>query len=216
MNKSIKNILSDFFAYECICCGRSVDKENGIFCKECNHELLFSHTSDDTVISALNYKSAPTKSLILTMKDYKIKALFSYSAKLIANELHKRGFTTINEYYITFAPRNIKSLLKKRFDQSYEIGKCLSIELFGTCKRCIPLFRTSVFSKEQKTLNYNGRHENAGKNLKLIPFAKVPEKLIIIDDVTTTGATLRTLCDLAKRNGAKECILCSVAKQNLE
>lgn len=217
MNSKFKEKLIAFFAYDCICCGRAVNTDGKIFCKECENELFSKDIIEENgIISVINYKSESARSLILTMKDYKIKDVFSYSAKLIASKIRERNIPSLDEYYISFAPRNIKSLVRKRFDQSYEIGKCLSVELFGSKRRCIPLFRGSLFSKEQKTLDYEGRKTNVGKHMNILPFVNVPRKLIILDDVTTTGATLLALREIALKNGAEECILCSVAKQNLE
>ena len=158
MNSKFKEKLIAFFAYDCICCGRAVNTDGKIFCKECENELFSKDIIEENgIISVINYKSESARSLILTMKDYKIKDVFSYSAKLIASKIRERNIPSLDEYYISFAPRNIKSLVRKRFDQSYEIGKRLSVELFGSKRRCIPLFRGSLFSREQKTLDYKGR-----------------------------------------------------------
>lgn len=210
----LEYLKENFFSYECLCCGCSLGKSTELFCEFCS-EYLFKDAPvcDDGIISPLNYNSLPARSLILAMKDYKIKEAFHFSAKILADKIKRMNIPELDTYYIAFAPRNLRALFKKGFDQSYEIGKYLSYELFGTTKRCKILFRSSIFSKEQKHLDSEERRENANKHIKLLPFIKVPEKIILLDDVSTTGSTLFAMRRLALKKGAERCLLCTVARQ---
>lgn len=212
MISTVKSFLKKFFSRECIYCGKCVDGKDDVFCKSCEKRIMpAAHT--DNIICAISFDSAQARKLILTMKDYKLQSVYAYAADLVAQKLLEQNIPDLSEYYITFAPRNLRSLFKMRFDQSYEVGKQLSKKLFGTRKRCKIIFASSLRSMEQKSLNSVERMENVRTNLRIIPHIKVPEKLIILDDITTTGSTLFTLRDIAMNNGAKSCILCAVAKQ---
>ena len=212
----LKHIKENFLSYECICCGYTVGKSNSLFCSKCEEELKnILHDDNHEIISCFDYSSDAVKELVITMKNYKIKEVYKFSAKHIADKLKAKNIKDLDAYKIAFAPRSALSLLKSGFDQSYEIGKYLSHELFGTKNRCIVLFGRSIFSKQQKFLNSSQRRDNANDNLYILPFTKTPDNLIILDDITTTGSTLFALRELASENGAKNIILCTVAKQKL-
>ena len=117
-------------------------------------------------------------------------------------------------YTVTFAPRSPLSRLVCRFDQSEEIAKALSREIFGDESHCVPLVARSFFSRAQKSLDADARAKNMKRHLRLKSGAAVPEKILLLDDVTTTGATLTRIAQLFYENGAKECLsLVLAAKQ---
>lgn len=147
------------------------------------------------------------------MKDYNDPYVFNYAAKLIAQKLKELGMTEmLSDFYITYAPRSPLTFLKKRFDQSKEIADFLAIQLFDKDDgRVVSLFKRYPFANEQKKLNASGRKENAQEIFSLKDDVVVPEKVLLIDDLTTTGSTLFSLRDILYNAGVKECILCTLA-----
>ncbi len=208
----LKSFFKNFFYYNCICCGVGVGDSRSVLCDDCLRALLAAKKYKKPGIScAVSYKTRSGRSLVLYMKDYKDKDAFNFSASLIHQNLYMDGYENLGDYYITFAPRNPITKLKKKFDQSEEIGKCLALEMFGTTDRCISTITRSFRSSQQKELSAEQRRMNVEGTLSLKKNITLPKKLIVIDDVTTTGETLYAIRDILKENGVEECILFAFA-----
>ncbi len=145
------------------------------------------------------------------MKDHCDKDAFAFSATLLAHRLLRSEIKNLDEYCITFAPRSPISKIKCGFDQSEKIALCLSKELFGDSSRCVNLIGRKFFSKTQKFLSASERRKSMHKNLFVRKGVDIPEKVIVIDDVTTTGATLEEISLLLKDAGVCECVLIALA-----
>ena len=207
------NLPAKFFSYGCIHCGAAVTSKKLIMCRMCEHFL--KRSSDDVVpgavLSAVSYSSPEAKSLIYYMKDNNDPYVFDYAASLIADKIRENELLDhLSDYYITYAPRNPKTVFKRHFDQAREIAEFLSIQLFDD-DRVVSLFKRYPFASEQKGLGSSHRKENAREIFSLNEKAVLPEKVIIVDDVTTTGSTLFVLRDILLDAGVRECFLCTVA-----
>ena len=123
----------------------------------------------------------------------------------------------------TWIPRKRSSIAENGFDQ----GKLIAVKLASLFDaRCLPLFiRTG--GKEQKKLDKKSRKRNAEKSIKLNDTMKgFPHNLgadgldnflnnktvIIVDDVLTSGATLRRGVELLSRTSASNIVVTCIAK----
>ncbi|MDO8577248.1 MAG: ComF family protein [Candidatus Daviesbacteria bacterium] len=89
------------------------------------------------------------------------------------------------------------------FNQSSLIGQTLSKSLGLVC--CDGLKRTR-YTKPQVKLKGYGRHQNIREAFAVssdVPISKSPN-ILLVDDVWTTGSTLRECCYALKRAGAKK------------
>ncbi len=210
--KSIKSFLHDFFAYNCISCGRAVSENENILCDKCTDSLMFSIPSENkNVMSCVSYKEKTAKDLILYMKDHKDPDAFRYAAELVTYRIMRAMLDNVEDYFITFAPRTPMTRITKGFDQSEEIAKQVACQLLGDENRCIRLIHRKFASKQQKLLKSADRRKNSKEHLSLKRNASVPEKIIVIDDLTTTGSTLESIKKLLIDGGCRECVLVTVA-----
>lgn len=65
----------------------------------------------------------------------------------------------------------------------------------------LELVRRKKEAIEQVGLTKKERKENAKKSFELTS-KKIPQSILVIDDISTTGATLDAVCSLLKDNGA--------------
>ena len=212
--KKMINALAKFFSYGCLHCGSCVKSKKIILCPLCEYQMkYYDPIPSPHIISAVTYSNAQSRTLIHYMKDNYDPYVFHYAAKLIKNKFDELGITeSLEDFSITYAPRNPLNLLKMRFDHAKEIADFLSFELFGNdSQKLLSLFDRYPFADEQKTLNLKKRRENALQIFSLKENVTVPKRVIIVDDVTTTGSTLFALRDLLFKAGTKDCILCTVA-----
>ena len=90
------------------------------------------------------------------------------------------------------------------YNQSAEIGKLLASKLgLGYAQ----LLKRTRHTKPQAKLKSKDRHQNIRNAFSIDSgVAVVPrnDKVLLIDDVWTTGSTLRECCYILKRNGAKK------------
>ena len=71
-------------------------------------------------------------------------------------------------------------------------------------------------NKEQKLLKYNDRYENVKDIFELKKNVNIKNlKFIIIDDVTTSGATIEEACRISKKYGVKHIKLLTLAKSHI-
>lgn len=207
-------LLKKLFGYGCIHCGRAIHSKEEILCYRCEYRMMYHQpAASPGIISTVSYRTEQARSLILYMKEYYDPYVFDYAASLIEDKLCSlMPAEYLSDFYIAYAPRNPVTYLKKRFDQSREIADFLALRLFEKdSSKVISMFRRTPFAHEQKKLGASGRADNVKKLFKVKKGITIPEKLIIVDDVTTTGSTLRTLYGLALKAGVRECILCTVS-----
>jgi competence protein ComFC len=73
------------------------------------------------------------------------------------------------------------------------------------------LFRTDNLS--QHSANLRQRQQQAGLAFRVKGNQSLPERVLLIDDIYTTGATTAAAAKLLKKHGAKEIWLAVVARQ---
>ncbi len=145
-----------------------------------------------------------TERLIRKFKKRYDRSLTDMFAREISGKLltlMKSSEEAPSEWAVTFPPRSTENRRKYGFDQGKaaagSISRYTGIPLIKTLKR--------AGGDEQKELGRKGREINSG-SLKLARHADVRgRKIILFDDIITTGATVRAASDLLVGAGA-ECV----------
>ncbi len=111
---------------------------------------------------------------------------------------------------VTYVPTHWRQMLKGRFHVARVLAR-------GVAKRldlpCVPLLRRTRSGPRQIGLSYSQRIENVRGAFSLIPGAGVRgARLLIIDDVRTTGATLEECAKGLRKGRAAEIYAAVVAR----
>lgn len=116
----------------------------------------------------------------------------------------------INIDYIVYIPSSKKAIKNRGFNQceylAKEINKNLDISICNDVIKNKNVKEQKLLSKEERCKNIKGAFKlKTDKNIK-------NKKLLLIDDVMTTGATLYECEKLLKENGALSIKMLTVAK----
>lgn len=113
------------------------------------------------------------------------------------------------EFIITYIPLAKKRLLERGYNQSELIAEAVSdvlkVTLTGMLTR-VEGHLTQVQSGDQKR-----RRQNVKGVFKIKQDVEIPENVILIDDVITTGATVEEAAKVLKKAGAKTVIVLALA-----
>ncbi len=101
---------------------------------------------------------------------------------------------------ITFVPTYSKRKMKRGFDQGEEIANILSKK---TGKETKKLLYREKQTKSQTELNRKERKENVKDSFNFNNEEDVPSRVVIVDDVWTSGATMRECAKVLKKSGVK-------------
>lgn len=125
--------------------------------------------------------------------------------------LSSRHSIDYKNFTVTYVTRRDKGKRKYGFDHSRELAKALAKKLGLKCEQTI----VNIGETEQKTLTKVQRQENAEKSYLLYNKANVKGKsYILVDDIITSGATMKSCADILKSNGANVIIPVAFAKDN--
>ncbi len=229
--EKLKKAFKKYFynpKWRCLACGKEIFEGN--FCPECSNMLPFNDkvicehcgrqvigkeeycstckgvlVSLDKCRSAFNYQP-PISTLIKKMKYDNGKYIANQLAEYLAPLYFKNYF---NVDYITFIPMT-KAAEKKR---GYNQGEILAIATSN--KVGVPVLECLKKVKETERQANLGRAERL-KNLTTayrVTTRKAirNKRILIIDDVSTTGATAQAAADKLKRAGAERVYLLTVA-----
>lgn len=137
--------------------------------------------------------------LVYSFKRRYSRGLTRFFARSLAIQIRRRGFAA--DTVVTYPPRSRKALRKYGFDQSQflarEVARYLGLEAYPALRR--------LRGSEQKKLDAKQRSENASGAFAHNPkYPVAGRSLILIDDVSTTGATLAEAAKVLRSAGAAD------------
>jgi len=201
--KIFKNILAVLFPQKCLGC----KKENEILCSDC----LLKISRPDTpylngVHIAANYQDLVLKKALWMLKYQGVKHLAKPLAEIVKERIWKKLET--ENWLVVPVPLSKNKLRHRGYNQAELIAKELSDNVRADIlfKKFHTKSQVEVKNKEERLANIIGSFEI--KNPEKIK----GKKIILIDDVLTTGATMREAKKVLKQAGAKKVIGIVVAK----
>lgn len=205
--KVINSILNFLFPQKCTGCG----KENELLCRKCLGKIGFSSLiKDKNIFSASDYNDEIIKKAVWMLKYRGIKQLAEPLAELMRQRLWQK--ISKGAWIIIPIPVSKKRFKERGFNQTELIAKEFALKTDLEIKKDI-LYKTketptqvSIKNKEERLKNLNGAF--SVKNPDLIK----SKNIILIDDVSTTGATITEARKVLRGAGAKRVIAIVVAR----
>lgn len=229
--KSIKEFVKKYFfnpTWRCLVCGKEVfSKER--FCSDCEKSLPYNdgpicaHCGRKTVAfteycstcknnlvdldmcrSAFSYEY-PMSKLVKDAKYNNARYLIEFFAEKLSLVYFQNYF---NSDYLVYAPMTEKAEKKRGYNQSLILAEKLSVLIN------VPVLHAVKKVKEterQATLSRAERLKNLDNAFRVVDKKSVKDKnILIIDDVSTTGATAQIIANRLKKAGAKTVKLLTV------
>jgi ComF family protein len=183
----------------CLKCGRA--NPFGLYCKSCH-----SKSKANLVLAGFDYKN-PITSLIHQFKYEDVTSLSDPFCDCLAALLSKIPDNL--EYKICYIPLTLKKLKLRGYNQSKllaeGIGQCLNVTVTGLLTR-VEARESQVIAQSRKL-----RKTNIKGAFSIKSGAEIPQKVILLDDVITTGATVEEAVKVLKAAGVKEVIVLALA-----
>lgn len=173
-------------------CGRQLISEQD-YCVECRGEeaALFR------IVPLFEFRGGAAK-LIHAYKIGERVSLAQYFAYKIARQESFSGHAP-GDFSIVPVPPRPEKVRSGKLDQVGVLAEALS--RFGFRHRR-PLVRLPG-GCQQKLLDRAGRLKNASASYALVPSGQIPARVVLLDDVCTTGATLEACAKLLIQAGAE-------------
>ncbi len=190
-------------AFECTCQTKLLSKSGSL----CLCKLYFYHTGRE---------KAPQNKLIYNIKHRRSKRTSVFVAtelwSVLCRELKLLMLKDYgDECVLVNMPRSKKGINKDGFDQAAELCSALSS---ASGIPYVPIIKRHFGGKEQKRLNATQRRRNIKSLIYPIKGAEEYIKgkyVILLDDVTTTGASMSACLNILRKMGTKGIICCCVA-----
>jgi competence protein ComFC len=221
--RNARDFFLDFlFPAKCISCSR----EGAYFCTKCRSALPAESKTSNGAISLWNYENEKVREAIRELK-YRGKKAVAHD---LAASLYEKLLEVVSEdlaycdplgeqnsddrkYFLVPVPMHKKRLHSRGYNHAELLAKeifLLDMETFGFVPNILIKTRetpsqVSVKSREARLCNIRGSFAVPDPSLVL------GQKFIVIDDVTTTGATLAEAQTALLKSGAKQVLTATIA-----
>lgn len=199
-----KKLKAIFFPERCPYC-RDVIRPLEMYCEECK-ETMPAHNYKKNILGvyeafAVTPYEGPYKNAILRIKSGKRKQYAYQLAKYMAEKLLEE-FEELSFNVITYVPLHPEDFKNRGFNQCELISKHLSEILKIPYE---PLLKKTRKNKPQHDLPASKRKKNVEGVFKAVDKSKIPgKKILLIDDIVTTGCTLGECIKVLEENGASD------------
>lgn len=213
-------ILEVIYSGDEICelCGDLLIEEDTYICKSCKQKIIlcedissiYENKRFNFKVYSSCYYGREVRELIINLK-YKSnfscgKVLVEFMSKIINKN-------NIKFDIVTFIPMYYKDEAKRGFNQSKYLAMLISKM---KDKRLVKTLVKTKQTKDQIGLSGKERWENLEECFEAVHINKFAgKKVLIIDDVITTGATAYCAAEKLIKNGAKEVSILTAAKSKL-
>lgn len=181
----------------CIVCSRK--NPLGVTCNGC-----LKTNGPFLALAPFKYE-AQAKGLIHLFKYDDITSLKNFLAEKICPLIKKIG--RYQSYCVTYIPLASRKYYRRGYNQSKLIAECIAESLEVPLTDL--LMRVDAHQSQALTRTKKERLENIKG--AFVPKERSAEYVILVDDVITTGATMREAVKVLRRSGAKQVVCVSVA-----
>lgn len=218
MGKTIKRIIKKLWEAlieviyprenYCIICG---EEDCFGICNSCKKSIKLIDEAYQGEIISCGYYGGVLKELILKFKYKNDFTAGDILAELLEEYIVKKF--DYKEYVIAYIPLSKKSQKARGFNQCEYIAK----KIAGNLEiEAIELLIKVKETKEQKKLKKDERFQNISEAFGVKKGINIKnKKIILIDDVTTTGATLQEASKLLKKFDISDIKLLTLAKSHI-
>lgn len=155
-------------------------------------------------VSAFTYEGAP-RNLLLRFKQRNRPQLGAFMAKRMYYHIRARLGEEFDS--IVYVPQSVR----RSMERGYCPAKLLAEDLAARFEcPCADVLRR-IGGVQQKYLSSADRWSNAKESYSLKRNAKINGKVLLIDDLFTTGATLNACAELLREAGAEEVVCATFA-----
>ncbi len=171
-------------------------------CKSCQKDLFKPLKNADSL--ALGPYRDKLELAIRHLKYHHVTGLAKLFAQELAKEIRRANWSAD---YVTAVPLHWKRYLSRGYNQSALVAKPLAHQL-GIAYA--PLLSRTQSTQQQAKLSKLEREKNVANAFKAKPVEG--KRILLLDDVITTGATLRACQTCLYEAGAKEVKLVAIAR----
>ena len=177
-----------------------------MLCRTCRFALAapVALPRSGEVIAALPFAGRP-RDVILGFKYGNRRQLGHHVAGLLVNRLLAAGVRPHDVDVVTWAPTSRRRRRRRGFDQAELVAQRVAAQLGVPCRR--------LLERDGDDTPQTGRDRAArlhGPVFRASPRA-AGQHVLVVDDVVTTGATLRSASDALQRAGAVDVIRAALA-----
>lgn len=210
------NILDLLFPPKCVFCGKLLPKGTECLCDKCTAGLPFTKGAQvsqkgsfyDKCVSPFLYEGDVRKSILR----FKFKGMTAYAdcyGRLMASCIreHLSGRFDL----ITWVPLSTKRAKARGYDQAMLLALAVALELDDVAvetlvKTAHVQAQSTITDKEMRRANVSGVYEL--KDKELIDGKRV----LLIDDIITTGSTLAECARVLLMSGAESVVCATLAR----
>ncbi len=212
----LSNILDLFFPPKCVFCAKVLEAGTPCICNSCQNGLPYIKGADirqkgrffDECVSPLRYEGKVRSSILR----FKFKGAVSYAdcyGKLLADCI--RDNLSGRYDLITWVPLSSRRARSRGYDQAMLLALAAALELDDVAVET--LIKTSHIPAQSTIEDGEARRANVSgvfeiKDVELISGKRV----LLIDDIITTGATLSESARILLQNGAESVICATLAR----
>lgn len=232
-----KKILEIIFPSHCLYCQKIISAE-GLFCNDCWQKLQFITEPKCNICcnpfefvvgenltcgKCLSHRPSYDKAIVIFRYNEIIKKIIgdlkyrdqTYIAKKLARFLFYQAQAEISDVdFIVAVPLHPKRLRRRKFNQSLILSRALLTKNSQKKLKSDFLLRIKN-TAAQVSLKKKQREKNLKNAFALNPkYREIvkDKKILLIDDVMTTGATLENCAKILKKSGAKKVTILTIAR----
>lgn len=209
---TIRSLFTNIFIIISPPCCFSCKKEAYSLCEKCiqNYRKCLN-TSSPYIYAVFDFQDKNIKKIIHSIKYFHRKDLIIPIASYVASDLQQILSTELNRENIKLVPIPMPSLRKyiRGYNQAEKIAEVFS-SIWNIPVTTTILKRTKTSKRQVTTLSRDERLQNQKGTFTVVSDVRNMH-IIIIDDVTTTGATFDEARKILLKNGAQSVIAVALA-----